>query len=299
MNGWLSVDKPVGWSSFQVVKFVRNILKVKVGHCGTLDPFASGFLLLALGKATKLVERAMLSEKHYTYTIKWGISTDTIDNTGKITSESNVIPEQSQIQAIVPGFIGCIEQVPPMFSAVKVNGVRAYKYARLGKELKLKSKEVKVRSLRITEHKDGLTSFDIVCGKGFYIRSLAYDLGRTLGACCHVIKLRRLTTQAMQNQEMTTLDQKDSLQKIQMYGYICRNILPLDHLLDDITVINLEAKNVKKICNGQVITQSCCDDNPREVLIKHKGAVIALGEACKGFIKPLIILKENHKDVGK
>lgn len=227
LNGWLLFDKPIGWSSFQVVKLARNVLGAKVGHCGTLDPFASGALLLALGQATKLASKVMLMQKHYFFTVKWGTGTNTVDITGKCIRRSHVKPTTSDIRSILPAFLGNIEQSPPSFSAIQINGVRSYKYARLGNYLRLKEKIVQVKKIMLTEHTASTTSFYLISGKGFYVRSFARDIAWRLKACCHVIKLRRQTGMMYKN-KMVSIQRKDYLQIKQMYVLLLENVLPIN-----------------------------------------------------------------------
>ena len=200
LNGWLVINKDLGMTSRQVVNIVKKTLNVKkVGHAGTLDPLATGVLALAIGKATKTVKYIMDGMKKYSFTIKWGISTDTQDAEGKITSKSNKKPDEIKLKAILKNFVGEINQIPPKFSAIKIKGKRAYELARNGKKFTLKSRKVFLKNIRIVEknieNKMNFTSFEIECGKGFYVRSLVRDICKKLDVDGHVIELKRIESE--------------------------------------------------------------------------------------------------------
>ena len=196
LNGWLVINKDLGMTSRQVVNIVKKILNVKkIGHAGTLDPLATGVLALAIGKATKTVKYIMDGMKKYSFTIKWGISTDTQDAEGKITSKSNKKPDEIKLKVILKNLVGEINQIPPKFSAIKINGKRAYELARNGKKFTLKSRKVFLKKIEIVEKivkKKPCTSFEIECGKGFYVRSLVRDICKKLDVDGHVIELKRI-----------------------------------------------------------------------------------------------------------
>ena len=197
LDGWLIINKDLGMTSRQVVNIVKKTLNVKkIGHAGTLDPLATGVLALAVGKATKTVKYIMEGMKKYSFTIKWGISTDTQDREGKIISKSNKKPDKIKLKIILKNLVGTIDQIPPKFSAIKVNGRRAYDLARNGKKFTLKSRKVFLKKIRIIEKnkekQTDYTSFEIECGKGFYVRSLVRDICKKLGVNGHVIKLKRI-----------------------------------------------------------------------------------------------------------
>jgi tRNA pseudouridine55 synthase len=287
-NGWLLVDKTVGITSFQAINRLKKLLNVKVGHCGTLDPFASGCLVVALGKATKLIQYAMPFKKNYTFSVKWGVSTDSDDLTGKVIKTSNIIPTKEQILNAIKCFVGKIDQVPPIFSAVKINGKKAYEYARRGEKLVLKAKEVHLLECSLLSHKDHYSTFNIITGKGFYVRSLARDLAISLKTFAHVVELRRNQSHAFQNIEMINAETiKESLHNNQLYDYIYSRILPLDYVLDDIPVHNLDLNNVLKIKNGQTINnQKVLFKNDSVVAIKHDKVLIGLCTYLNGCLKP-------------
>lgn len=190
----LNINKPVGWTSFDVVKKIRNLTRVKkVGHAGTLDPFATGVLIVCTGPATKRINKFVEDKKEYIGEIFLGLETDTYDSTGKIVKkyDGHDIPDISVVEKILNRYKGQIEQVPPMFSALKVKGKRLYKYAREGKTIERKARNVEVFEFELLQYKYPLIKVRIVCSKGTYIRSLAFDIGRDLGTGAHLKKLIR------------------------------------------------------------------------------------------------------------
>ncbi len=195
-DGWLLFNKPIGMSSAKAVAILKKRFGFqKIGHCGTLDPFASGLLIIGFGQATKLMCFAMKKDKEYIFTVDWSYSTDTLDNTGTRNSEiTNSIPSHADIQSAINA-IGCgeISQVPPSYSAISINGQRAYKLARSGENVEIKERIVKLYELNILEHYGSKTSFKLKCGSGFYVRSLARDIGNIMGYPSHVCQLQRVS----------------------------------------------------------------------------------------------------------
>ena len=211
LDGWLIINKDIGVTSRHVVNIIKKTLNVKkVGHAGTLDPFASGVLAIAIGKATKTVNFVMDGVKKYEFTIKWGTSTDSHDIEGKITSISKEIPNDNNIKSILDNFKGNILQKPPRFSAIKVNGIRAYNLAREGKKFSLKSRMVFLKSIKlndnINKNNKNLSNFEVECGKGFYIRSLVRDICQKLNVDGHTIKLKRVESNPFKITGSVTID---------------------------------------------------------------------------------------------
>ncbi len=194
ITGWLCLDKPEGMTSTAAVGLVRRITRAaKVGHGGTLDPLATGVLPIAMGEATKTVAYVMDGEKHYRFTLRLGEATTTDDSEGETVATSDLRPDTEAIEAALCGFVGMIEQVPPSFAAVKVDGERAYDIARRGEAVQLDARTVWVKDLSLVERvDDDHVTFDLICGKGTYVRSIARDLGKLLGCQAHVTALRRL-----------------------------------------------------------------------------------------------------------
>ncbi len=192
INGWINLDKPVGITSTQAVgrlKFLFNAKKA--GHAGTLDPLASGVLPVAFGEATKTVAVVQEGMKSYRFAVKWGVETDTDDAEGKAIAQSELRPTPEAIVAALPPFIGAIMQTPPMFSAIKIAGERAYDLARDGAAFEIAAREIVVHRLELVEHNGDESTFEAECGKGAYVRAIARDLGRALGCFGHVSLLRR------------------------------------------------------------------------------------------------------------
>ena len=192
VNGWLNFDKPVGVTSTQAVGRLKHLFNAdKAGHAGTLDPLASGVLPIAFGEATKTVPVVQEGMKSYRFTVKWGLETDTDDAEGKPIATSDLRPDADAIRAALPGFIGVIMQTPPMFSAIRIAGERAYDLAREGATFEIAAREILVDRLELVEHNGEESTLEAECGKGAYVRAFARDLGRVLGCRGHVTVLRR------------------------------------------------------------------------------------------------------------
>ena len=197
MNGWLVLDKPLGLSSAQGVAAVKRLLRThglpvpKIGHGGTLDPLATGVLPIALGEATKLAGRMLDATKGYSFTVAWGTSTATDDREGAVIASSEVRPDEPAIRATLPAFTGPIVQTPPAYSALKVDGERAYKRARAGEVIELAPRHLTIHALDLIDHDADAATFAVTCSKGTYVRSLARDIALALGTVGHVSMLRR------------------------------------------------------------------------------------------------------------
>jgi tRNA pseudouridine55 synthase len=192
VNGWVNLDKPVGVTSTQAVAQLKYLFNAKkAGHAGTLDPLASGVLPIALGEATKTVSVVQDGTKAYRFTIRWGEETDTDDAEGQIVARSDVRPSASEVAAMLPRFLGAIQQTPPTYSAIKIGGERAYDLARGGAEFEIAPREIVVHRLVLVSSQPDQAIFEAECGKGAYVRAIARDLGRTLGCHGHVVLLRR------------------------------------------------------------------------------------------------------------
>ena len=192
VNGWIVLDKPVGLTSTQAVSKLKRLFNAKkAGHAGTLDPLASGVLPVAFGEATKTVPFVQDGEKAYRFTVLWGAETDTDDAEGKVTQTSEARPDGAAIEALLPNFTGEIMQRPPAFSAIKVNGERAYDLARDGEIVDLAPRLINIHALRLVACEPDCAVLEAECGKGTYVRAIARDLGRALGCFGHVIALRR------------------------------------------------------------------------------------------------------------
>ena len=240
-NGWLVVDKEIGMTSRYVVNVICKTLKQKkVGHAGTLDPFATGVLAIAVGKATKTISHIMPGLKKYEFVIKWGKSTDSHDLDGKITSISKKKPNLQEIRDILESFKGEIMQIPPKFSAIKVNGKRAYNLAREGKEFEIKPRKVYLKSIKLLNDKKNIKTcnkFEIVCGKGFYVRSLVRDICSKLSVDGHTISLKRLESLPFTLDNAITLDKFLQLYKKNDWKKL---FLPIYSVLNKIKYVGKE-----------------------------------------------------------
>ena len=248
IDGWLVIDKPLGLSSSKVVGNVKHILNAqKVGHGGTLDPLATGILPIGLGEATKTMPYIVDATKEYAFSVKWGTATDSDDKEGAVTQTGGRMPGEKEVLEALPAFIGMIEQTPPIYSAIKVDGQRAYKLARDGETPEMKSRLVEIQDLSLVSHDTSTkeTAFHVTCGKGTYVRSLGRDIALSLGTCAHITALRRLRVGPF------TLKGAISLEKLEQLSHSARAVevlLPLTTALDDIpavAVTEIEAQDIK------------------------------------------------------
>jgi tRNA pseudouridine55 synthase len=277
-HGWLILDKPVGLGSTQAVAAVKRNLreagygKVKVGHGGTLDPLAEGVLPIALGEATKLCGRMLDSDKVYEFTIRFGEQTDTLDAEGEVVARSDVLPSLVDIEAILPRFTGPIEQVPPAFSALKVDGQRAYDRARAGENVELKARTVFIHDLLIRHPREGgdpaatselgsrlrgndeemdAVTLEAHVSKGTYIRSLARDIAHALGTVGHVTMLRRTKAGPFALEQAISLDKLNAIGKGAPLEDV---ILPLEAGLDGIPALSLSPEAAEAVRQGRVLS---------------------------------------------
>ncbi|WP_265571326.1 tRNA pseudouridine(55) synthase TruB [Sphingomicrobium nitratireducens] len=254
MHGWIIIDKPVGIGSTPCVGRVKRVLrrlgvkKPKVGHGGTLDPLASGVLPIAIGEATKLAGRMLDATKAYEFTVRFGEETSTLDAEGEVVATSDVIPSLQEIEDVLPGFTGTIEQVPPAFSALKVDGKRAYDLARKGEEVALASRTVVIHELRIVDFQEGAATLSASVSKGTYIRSLARDIARALGSVGHVTMLRRTRAGPFGLDKAIMLD---FLDEIASARDLTDKLIPLTAGLDDIPALPVSPEEARLIRHGQ------------------------------------------------
>ena len=250
-DGLLLIDKPAGITSFEVVRRARRALEVKkVGHLGTLDPFATGLLPLALGEATKLAQFLLEETKTYLAVMKLGVETDTQDLTGRITAESNVLPTPAEVRRAAAGFVGEIQQVPPRYSAVHHEGQRLYKLARRGEEVEAAPRPVVIYRLEIQEVDLPLVTIKVECSKGTYIRTLAHDLGRALGCGAHLTALIRLAVGPFRLEEAVPLEVVEKTENIED---IHRRLIPLAQCLPRYQAVRVDRQEAQRLTQGQAV----------------------------------------------
>ncbi len=294
IHGWVVIDKPLGLSSMQTTSRVKRLLSTrKAGHAGTLDPLASGILPIALGEATKTIPFMVDAAKTYEFTIRWGQQTNTDDQEGEILNVSDARPSQEEIQKILPEFIGKISQVPPAFSAVKINGKRAYALARGGKEVVLQPREITVHNLDLLDMPDhDHATFKCHCGKGTYIRSLARDIALKLQTFGHVSYLRRTVVGVFDEKNAISLD---FLENMSHKGHVEESIFPLDWVLDDIPDLILNPEEERRFCHGQRFAKEGLPDEQTLVCRNSDGGLLGLAKAVEGQLKPVRMLSIHER----
>lgn len=306
IDGWLAIDKPVGIGSTQVVAAVRRITgAAKVGHGGTLDPLASGVLPIALGEATKTVSYVMDGAKTYRWRVRWGQATTTDDMEGAVCATSDVRPTTEQILAALPAFLGDIQQVPPAYSAIMVNGERAYDLARAGEAVELKSRIVRIDGFRLVGQPDAdHADFQVDCGKGTYIRSLARDLALALGTVGHIVVLRRTACGPFNESNSIPLDKfRESGQGPALRSHL----LPVETALDDIPALALSEAEARRLHSGQVLLLSrlaCREtlgDIPDGLVLRAMDGerVVALARIDDGEIRSVRVMNLQPNSLGE
>jgi tRNA pseudouridine55 synthase len=253
-SGWLAIDKPLHMSSFDVIRKLRKILNIKkIGHAGTLDPLASGVLLVAVGQATKLIEYAMASQKGYEFTIAFGESRSTGDAEGEVVATTARIPSEVDLISVLSKFIGITKQTPPAYSAIKVNGKRAYDLARKGEEVKLEARDIIIHKLELISFQNNEATLYADCGKGTYIRSLACDISVELGSLGYVSMLRRKKIGNFTEDDTILLE---NLEKLVHNNKVLEVLLPLAAVLDDIPAVAVSPEMAEKLRFGQCIANN-------------------------------------------
>ena len=286
INGWIVLDKPVGLGSTQAVSRVKRALrdagepKTKVGHGGTLDPLASGVLPIAIGEATKLSGRLLDATKEYAFTIRLGEETDTLDAEGQVVATSDVRPSPDQIKAALDAFTGEIEQVPPAYSALKIEGKAAYERARAGENVELKSRKITVFELLMDETTPDSATFHARVSKGTYIRSLARDIARALNTVGHVTMLRRTRAGPFGLDKAISLDFLDEAAKARR---LIGAVLPLEAALDDIPGLPITPDQAQLLRFGQRLVGF--PEKPGLQLATEDGRPVALVEATADGLK--------------
>jgi tRNA pseudouridine55 synthase len=290
VHGWIVLDKPVGMSSTHAVSVVKRLFQAKrAGHAGTLDPLASGVLPIALGEATKTVSFVMEGRKVYRFTVRWGEERDTDDAEGRITAVSAERPSADAISAALPRFVGQITQVPPRFSAIKIDGERAYDLARDGESVEIAARPVEIHRLELIETADqDHAKFMAECGKGTYVRALARDLGRMLGCQGHVAALRRTAVGPFGEDVGVRLDALQRLRPDETAAAERAALLPVETGLAALPALRVSAADAGRLARGQAVLLRGRDAPVMAgwVAVSSQGALIALAEVEKGELRP-------------
>lgn len=288
LHGWLNIDKPLGMSSGQVVAACKRILRGrlpkgwKIGHGGTLDPLATGVLPIALGEATKLTGYILDATKGYDFTLRFGEARSTDDGEGEVIATSDAIPDEAAVRAVLPRFTGEIEQVPPIYSALKVGGERAYALARAGEQVELKSRRVTIHKLELAGVNEREASFSCLCSKGTYIRSLARDIAKALGTVGYVSVLRRTKAGPFELQTSILLDNLETLVQEQQPE---QALLPVTAGLDDIPALAVNPREALLLRQGQRLDGSSL--SPGTYMAMDGQTPVAIVEAVDGQVRVL------------
>lgn len=283
INGWLIVDKPAGVTSTAVVAKVRWALDAKkAGHAGTLDPDATGVLAVALGEATKTVPIVTDALKCYDFTVTWGAETTTDDASGQVVRRSDLRPDRAAIEAALPALTGEIMQVPPAFSAVKVEGERAYDLAREGVELELAARPLWVESLTLLDVAEGSARLEMVCGKGGYVRSIARDLGRALGCLGHVAQLRRIWSGPFDAAEGVDFARVDR----EAQDWLQTQLKPLETGLTDLPMLRATPEGAVRIRNGNPGQVTGGAEWGELVWVSDPAGPVCIGRYQGGMVQP-------------
>ena len=298
VSGWVNLDKAYDLGSTNAVSRVRWLYDAqKAGHAGTLDPLATGVLPIALGEATKTVPFLMDADKTYRFTIAWGRTTATLDREGEVVAESAVRPSVAEVEAALPQFVGEIDQVPPIYSAIKIDGERAYDLARAGEVVEMESRKVMVHAARIaavqSEPGDANhVTLEIECGKGTYVRAIVRDLALALGACGHVSDLRRTRVGQFTEENAVTLE---FLENLEYEARHSEALLPVSTALDDIPALAVTDEDAFRLKQGRSIVlvprqveavKARLKPGSRTVSATSGGTMVALCEMRAGRLEP-------------
>jgi tRNA pseudouridine55 synthase len=286
INGWINLNKPKGFSSAYCLNVIKSrFKKIKIGHAGTLDPLAEGVLPIALGEATKAVSLIHLQLKSYLFEIEWGSETDTLDLEGKVINTNDVCPDKKKIQNILKKFIGHQMQMPPKFSAVKINGKRSYELARNNLEFDMEERKVFIKNIRLLKHENNKSLFYIKCGTGTYIRSLARDIAKAFGGFTHITKLVRTRYGSFKIRSANTLEKL--IEKERSEDFL-KYVLDIHSALIHIPSIKLNDQRINLIKNGMMVSlvnefgKVSLDNIYTQALEKP----LALGYLKSGFFYP-------------
>ncbi|MGH6735628.1 MAG: tRNA pseudouridine(55) synthase TruB [Methyloceanibacter sp.] len=298
VSGWLILDKPQGMTSTRAVARVKRLYDAaKAGHAGTLDPLATGILPMALGEATKTMPFVVEGSKAYRFTVRFGTETDTDDAEGAVVATSEHRPTRAEIEAALPKFTGEIEQVPPRYSALKVEGARAYDLARDQEDFELAPRIVTIERLALVDHPNAdHCVLEAECGKGTYVRALARDLGRELGTLGHVEALRRTRVGVFGEEDAITLHELEAAASASGEEVLLGLLRPVETALQDLTALSLTAADAARLRQGQAVLLRGRDAPIMSgtAYAVSRGALIAVGEVVQGEFRPRRIFNLPH-----
>ena len=299
VHGWLVLDKPVGMTSTHAVSVVKRAFQARrAGHAGTLDPLASGCLPIALGEATKTVPFVMDGRKTYRFTVRWGEERDTDDAEGRVVETSSARPTADDIRALLPRFTGTIAQVPPRFSAVKIDGERAYDLAREGEVVELAARPVEIHRLELVETPDqDHAVLAAECGKGTYVRALARDMGRLLGCFGHVVALRRTAVGPFTEDVAVGLDALPAAGQAPVAGAAGSPLLPVAAGVAALPALAVSQADAGRLARGQAVLLRGRDAPLMSgwVAVSTQGSLMALAEVEQGELRPRRIFQFGQR----
>jgi tRNA pseudouridine55 synthase len=288
-NGWVILDKDQNITSNTALTKVKRLLKSKkAGHAGTLDPLATGVLPMAFGEATKTMPWVADTDKTYVFEVKWGEQTNTDDSEGEVVAQSQTLPEAAQLEALIPVFSGIITQRPPQFSALKIDGQRAYDLARRGLDVELNERQVTVHDLKLLQHQGRTSTWEVTCTKGTYVRAIARDMGLKGGWLGHITALRRTRVGPFTLADAKTLAQiEDFVHKEPSEGKSAF-MLPVMTALDDIPAVAVSKADAARLKSGQSVLMRGPDALLYEgpVSVQVNGVLLALAQMAQGAIHP-------------
>ena len=286
ISGWVVLNKPYDMTSTQAVGKVRWLLgAAKAGHAGTLDPLATGILPIALGEATKAVPQIQDGTKIYRFSIGWGRATTTDDTEGEVVATSDIRPDAAALEAVLPRFTGTIMQRPPAFSAIKVDGERAYDLARAGETVELAERPIDIDAIRLVEHGNETSVLEVTCGKGTYVRALARDIAEALGTVGHVTSLHRAAVGPFNDANAITIEQLEAAEAGDERDALLASV---EMGLSDLPEIRLDAAQANAVGNGNAVllTGANAPLAMDECWVSVKGRVLATGSVEFGQFKP-------------
>ena len=290
VHGWLILDKPSGIGSTPLVGKTKWALQAqKCGHAGTLDPLATGVLAMALGEATKTVQYVMDGDKSYRFTVRWGTATNTDDSEGEPTETSDERPTREQIEAAIPQFIGTIQQVPPAYSAIKINGERSYALARKGETPELSARPIRMDDLHLIEQPDADTAiFEMTCGKGGYVRAIGRDLGQSLGCFGHITQLRRTRTGPFTLEDAISLETLEEMRHTPVSG---ARLISVATGLDGVPALAVTEAQANQLRNGQAVPAAVSGlEYGSTAWASRNGVPVAIGQIKGGLLHPERVL---------